>query len=150
MDNQVEGVMELRDILGKPPTVVLKADMTALDAITAMVENKVRSVLIDRDDAQDAYGIITTRDIINDVIAHGLEPAQVRLRDVCSKPLVVANNLDIDLRWVAKKMANEGVARLAVFEGGDLKCIVSDVDILKAVAEELKGEGGKGSGRGKK
>lgn len=143
--------MELRDILGKPPSVVLKADMTAQDAITAMVENRVRSVLIDREDAQDAYGIITTRDIINDIIANGLEPSKVRLRDVCSKPLVVANNLDIDLRWVAKKMSNEGVARLAVFEGDDLKCLVSDVDILKAVAEELKAEGGKdGAGRKKK
>lgn len=141
--------MELRDILGKPPTVVLKADMTAQDAITAMVENRVRSVLVDRDDAQDAYGIMTTRDIINDVIANGLEPSQVRLRDVCSKPLVVANNLDIDLRWIAKKMANEGVARIAVFEGGDLKCLVSDVDILRAFAEELKCEGGN-SAKGEK
>jgi len=140
--------MELRDILGKPPSVVLKGDMTAQDAITAMVENKVRSVLIDRDDLQDAYGIITTRDIINDVVAHGLNPTQVRLRDVCSKPLVVANNLDIDLRWAAKKMANEGVARLAVFEGGELKCLVSDVDILKAYAEEYKA--GEDKGRGKK
>jgi predicted transcriptional regulator len=139
--------MELRDILGKPPSVVLKGDMTAQDAITAMVENKVRSVLIDRDDPQDAYGIITTRDIINDVIAHGFEPTKIKLRDVCSKPLVVANNLDIDLRWVAKKMANEGISRLAVFEGGDLKCLVSDVDILKAFAEEYKGEVGKGRGK---
>ena len=130
--------MELRDILGEPPSVILKTSSTAMDAISAMVENGIRSVLIDRDDPQDSFGIVTTKDIINDVVAKGLEPTQVLLRDICSKPLVVANNLDIDMRWVAKKMANEGVVRLAVYDGGNLKCLVSDVDILKAVAKELE------------
>jgi predicted transcriptional regulator len=130
--------MELRDILGAPPSIILKTGSTAMDAISAMVENGVGSVLIDRDDPQDSFGIVTTKDIINDVIAKGLEPPEVLLRDICSKPLVVANNLDIDIRWVAKKMANEGVARLAVYDGGNLKCLVSDIDILKALAKELE------------
>jgi len=130
--------MQLRDLLGEPPSVVLKTSSTAMDAISAMVENGIRSVLIDRDDPQDSFGIVTTKDIINDVVAKGLEPSQVLLRDICSKPLVVANNLDIDIKWVAKKMANEGVVRLAVYDGGDLKCLVSDVDILKAVAKEIE------------
>jgi predicted transcriptional regulator len=130
--------MQLRDLLGEPPSVVLKTSSTAMDAISAMVENGIRSILIDCDDPQDSYGIVTTKDIINDVVAKGLEPSQVLLRDICSKPLVVANNLDIDIKWVAKKMANEGVVRLAVYDGGDLKCLVSDVDILKAVAKEIE------------
>jgi predicted transcriptional regulator len=134
--------MQLRDILGEPPSITLKTSSTAMDAISAMVENGIRSVLIDRDDPQDSFGIVTTKDIINDVIAKGLEPSQVLLRDICSKPLVVANNLDIDIKWAAKKMANEGVVRLAVYDGGNLKCLVSDVDILKAVAKELECEPG--------
>lgn len=132
--------MELRDLLGEPPSVILKTSSTAMDAISAMVENDTRSVLIDRDDPQDSFGILTTRDIINEVVAKGLDPSQVLLRDICSKPLVAANNLDVDMRWVAKKMANEGVVRLAVYEGKDLKCLVSDIEILKAVAKELECE----------
>jgi len=136
--------MQLKDILGEPPPVILKSNSTAMDAIAAMVENNIRSVLIDKDDPQDAFGIVTTKDIIEDVVARGLDPATVLLGDICSKPLVAANNLDIELKWVAKKMANEGVVRLAVYDGAELKCIVSDVDILKAVAKEIEcGEGGK-------
>lgn len=132
--------MELRELLGEPPSVILKTSSTAMDAISAMVENNTRTILIDRDDLQDSFGIVTTRDIINDVVARGLDPSQVLLRDICSKPLVAANNLEVDLRWVAKKMANEEVSRLAVYDGGDLKCLVSDIDILKAVAKELECE----------
>jgi predicted transcriptional regulator len=130
--------MQLRDLLGEPPSVVLKTSSTAMDAISAMVENGIRSVLIDRDDPQDSFGIVTTKDIINDVIAEGQEPSEVLLRDICSKPLVAVNNLEIDIRWVAKKMANEEVVRLAVYEGENLKCLVSDIDILKAVAKEME------------
>lgn len=130
--------MQLRDVLGKPPSAILKTSSTAMDAITMMIEDEVRSVLIDMDDPQDAYGIVTTKDIITDVISKGVDPSKVLLGDICSKPLVVANNLDIDIRWMAKKMANEGVVRLAVYDGGTLKCLVSDVDILKALAKELE------------
>ncbi len=132
--------MQLRDILGEPPSIVLRTNSTAMEAIAAMVENKTRSVLVDMDDPQDAYGIVTTKDIIDDVVARGLDPGAVKLEDICSKPLVAANNLDVDLRWVAKKMSNEGVARLAVYDGGKLKCLVSDVDILKAIAKALECE----------
>lgn len=137
---QVDSTMELRDLLGEPPSIILKTNSTANDAISAMVENNVRSILVDRDDPQDSYGIVTITDLITDVIAHGLEPSQVFLRDICSKPLVVANNLDLDVKWVAKKMAKEGVVRLAVYDKGDLKCLVTDIDILKALAKELKEE----------
>jgi len=132
--------MKLKDLLGEPPSLILKTSSTAMDAISAMVENSVTSILIDQDDPQDSFGIVTTKDIINDVIAMGLEPSEVLLRDICSKPLVVTNNLELDVRWVAKKMANENVAKLAVYDGGDLKCLVSDVDILKALAKDMECE----------
>ena len=132
--------MELRELLREPPSVILKTSSTAMEAIKIMVEDNVRYVLIDKDDPQDALGIVTTKDIITDVISKGLEPSDVLLGDICSKPLIAANNLDIDIRWAAKKMANEGVVRLAVYDGCDLKCLVSDVDILKAVAKEIECE----------
>ena len=130
--------MELRDICCGPPAIMLKKDATAMDAIAAMVENKVRSVIVDRQDTNDAYGMITITDIINDVISKGIEPRAISANDISSKPLKASNNLDLDIKWIAKKMANESVSQLAVFEAEALKCIVTDVDILKAMAKELK------------
>jgi predicted transcriptional regulator len=130
--------MQLKDISGGPPAVILDKNASVLDVISAMVENDVSSVVINRADANDAYGLITITDIINDVIAMGLDPSTVKADDISSKPLIAANNLDLDIRWVAKKMANEGVSQIAVFDSGELKCIVSDIDILKAVAKELQ------------
>lgn len=130
--------MQLKDILGGPQPIFIDKDASALDAISAMVENGVSSVIVNRADVNDAYGLLTVTDIINDVIAYGLDPSIVRADDISSKPLIAANNLDLDLRWVAKKMANEGISQLAIFDAGELKCIVTDIDILNAIAKELQ------------
>ncbi|MEM4264261.1 MAG: CBS domain-containing protein [Thermoplasmata archaeon] len=141
--------MELRHICGGPPAVILDKSASAMDVIAAMVENEVSSVILNRADLNDAYGFITITDIINDVIAYGLDPTIVKADDISSKPLISTNNLDLDIRWIAKKMANEGVSQLAVFDAGELKCIVSDIDLLKAVANELKEKPARKGGRKK-
>lgn len=139
--------MELKDLLGEPPNIVLDQNASAMDAITAMIENDISSVIVDREDSEDAFGIVTTKDIISYVIAKGLDPNEVKIVDICSKPLISLNNVELDIRWVAKKMADEDVSRLAVFDGEELCCIVSDVDILKAVSEKLKEKASKGSSK---
>jgi len=146
--------LELKDILGEPPKIALEQDATAMDAISAMVENTISSVLVNRLDTEDAFGMVSSSDIITDVIAKGLDPNDVKITEICSKPLVALNNIDLDMRWVAKKMVNAGISRIAVFEGENLRCFVSDVDILKAIAKELKegqsSHSGKDMQRGKK
>jgi predicted transcriptional regulator len=54
------------------------------------------------------------------------------------------NNLDLDIRWVAKKMRNEGVSRIAVFDKDVFLGFVSDVDILRAAASKTRTEKGAG------
>jgi len=130
--------MELRDLCGGPPAVILEKTATVMDAISAMVENNTTYVVVNREDTEDAFGLLTITDIINNIIAKDREHSQVQIDEIVSKPLIASNNLDLDKRWVAKKMANEGVSQLAVFDGEDLKCLVSDIDILKAIAKELQ------------
>lgn len=133
--------MELKHLLGEPPHIVLDQNASAMDAIAAMVENDISSIIVDREDSEDAFGIVTTKDIIGYVIAKGLDPNDVKIVDICSKPLISLNNVELDIRWVAKKMSDEDVSRLAVFDGEDLRCIVSDVDVLKAIEDKLKKKG---------
>lgn len=130
--------MELRDVAGEPLSTIIKQSATAMDAITMMMDKQVHSVLVDREDNEDAYGILTVTDIINKVVATGLNPTEVEVTEICSKPLVIVNNPDLDIRWVAKKMADEGISRVAMFDGEVLGSLVTDVDILKAMAKELR------------
>lgn len=130
--------MELRDIVSDSRHVKIKSSASVGDALVTMIENKIDFLLIDRDEPNDAYGVVTRWDLVEGPIAHGKNLASTSIMEYARKPLVVMNNLDLDVKWVAKKMANEGVSKIAVFDGESFIGFISDVDILKAVASKSR------------
>jgi len=136
--------MELRDIISGSVPAKIKSDATVADALVAMMERKTDYVLVDRTDIDDAYGIVTRWDIVEKAIAEGEDITKKLAVSIARKPLVVTNNMDLDLRWVAKKMSDEGVSKLAVFDGENFVGFVSDLDVLMAVAGKAPQKGGKG------
>ncbi|MEM2839038.1 MAG: CBS domain-containing protein [Thermoplasmata archaeon] len=106
---------------------------SAADAILEMTSKEAYALLVPRKDKNDAYGIITKRDIVYKVIAEGKDPRKVKVSEIMSKPLVILTNLDLDIRWVAKAMAESGVSVIAVFDKGDFYGFVTAKGILEAI-----------------
>ncbi len=136
--------MELRDIVSGSRPVRIPPDATVADALVTMAENKTDYVIVDRTGIDDAYGIIFRWDIVVGPIAEGKILSEIPALSCARKPVVVMHNLDLDIRWVAKKMANENVSKIMVFEGENFLGSVSDIDILRAVAGAGAAEGAKG------
>jgi CBS domain-containing protein len=115
-------------------TEVVKIDgmATALEAAKLMSGKGVRALVVDRRGPDDAYGIITQRDIVYKVISKGADPTTVKVHEIMSKPLVVVNP-DLDIRFVARLMSNFGLSRAPVIAEGKLQGIVSVSDVLKAI-----------------
>ncbi|OGS42379.1 MAG: hypothetical protein A3K67_04625 [Euryarchaeota archaeon RBG_16_62_10] len=131
--------VELRDIIGQSEHVnKIPPKATVSDALVAMIENKTDFLLVDREGPHDSYGIVTRWDIVEGAIANGKDLGTTPVLDLARKPLVVMNNLDLDIRWVARKMANEGVSKIAVFDKEEFLGFISDVDILRAVSAKAK------------
>ncbi|HIH02258.1 TPA: CBS domain-containing protein [Thermoplasmata archaeon] len=126
--------MELRDIISGSQPVRIPPDATVADALVAMAENKTDYVIVDRTGIDDAYGMITRWDIVVGPIANGSDLTEAPALSCARKPVVVMNNLDLDVRWVARKMANEGVSKVMVFDRENFQGSVSDIDVVKAVA----------------
>ncbi len=118
--------------------VKIAPDATVSDALVSMIENKTDFLLVDRGSQNDSYGIVSRWDIVEGAIADGLDLAKAPVTNFARKPLVVMNNLNLDIRWVAKKMANERVSKIAVFDGDEFLGFISDVDILRAIAARTK------------
>jgi len=131
--------MELRDIVkSSRPPVKISPTATVGDALMSMMENKTDYLLIDRMGPNDAYGIVTRWDIVEGAIANGVDLSKAPILDHSRKPLVTLNNLDLDLRWVAKKMSNENVSKIAVFDREEFLGFISDVDVMKAATKGKK------------
>lgn len=131
--------MELRDIISSGKPVRISPDATVGDALVSMMENKTDYLLVDRKTSNDAYGIVTRWDIVSGPVAQGLDLTAISVLDCARKPLIVLNNLSLDVRWVARKMDAENASKIAVFDKEDFVGFVSDIDILKAISKAAKG-----------
>lgn len=117
-----------REIMASP-VVVIDGMATVAEAIETMKSERVRALIVDRRDPDDAYGIVTMRDIAYLVLAVEADPADVLVHEIQSKPLVVVNP-NLDVKYVARLMANLGLSRAPVIFEGTVQGIVSVSDIV--------------------
>ena len=117
-----------RDIM-TTDVVTIDGNATVAEAVAKMKEKGVRALVVERREKDDAYGMITQRDIAYNVFAQGEDPASVKVHEIFSKPLVVVNP-DLDVKYVARLMANFGLSRAPVIFEGKVQGIVSVSDIV--------------------
>ncbi len=123
-------IMKITDIMTKD--LVRVEENTAIAwVISKMKHFKIRSLIVERVDKNEPYGMITVRDVVYKVIAKGLDPEVVEVKDIMSEPAVYVSS-DMDVKKVAQFMAEKGVSRVLVKKEDKLLGIASLLDILKA------------------
>ncbi len=132
------GILVLKDIVKTFEMPTVGGLETVHSAMQKMLEKDCYTLLVPRMNKSDAYGIITKKDIMSKVIAEGRDPSKVKVKDVMSKPLVILTNLALELRWVAKAMANSGVSTIVVFDKGDFYGYVTEGCILEGIYHALR------------
>ena len=117
-----------RDVMSSP-VIMIDGMATVSEAVEVMKKEGVRALIVERRGLEDAYGIVTQRDIAYAVLAQGEDPDEVKVHEIQSKPLVVVNP-DLDVKYVARLMANFGLSRAPVIFDGKLQGIVSVSDLV--------------------
>ena len=129
--------MEIKDIIRRHKINTIDKDATVADALGQLVTHDAESVIVKRSDVHDAYGMVTRRDILVKVIARGLDPRKVKVTEVMTSPLVILNNVQLDIRHAAQAMANTGVSTIVIFDKGDIYGFLTSDDIIGAVSKQL-------------
>jgi len=80
---------------------------------------------------EDVYGIVTVRDVVYKVLAKGLNPNEIKVKSIATKPLVSIDS-HCNVTHAARLMANLNLARLVVTESRRIVGIVTLMDILRA------------------
>jgi CBS domain-containing protein len=132
----------IRDWMSKP-VVVVDPDSSVSYAMTLMRRRRIHSVIVNTTEGNPAYGIVTTTDIRDKIVATDLDPAETAVREIMSGPLILAKP-----EWTLKKcsqtMQKHNIHHLPVAdEHGTLIGLISATDIFMAVEEGGWGEGKK-------
>jgi len=117
-----------RDIM-TVDVVTIDGSAPVAEAVRLMKERGVRALIVERRSEEDAYGIVTQRDVVYSVMAERRDPAAVQVHEIMTKPLVVVNP-DLDAVYVARLMAQKGLSRAPVLYDQKLQGVISVTDLI--------------------
>lgn len=126
---------KVRDWMSSP-VVVVDPDSTVSYALTLMRRRRIHSLVVKITDDRLTYGIITSTDIRDKIIAGERNPAETHVRDIMTAPVITAKP-DWSLKECSAKMQEHNIHHMPVAdENGNLIGIISATDIFIA-AEEI-------------
>ncbi|MHA1685842.1 MAG: CBS domain-containing protein [Candidatus Heimdallarchaeaceae archaeon] len=70
----------------------IKPDASVLDAIERITTLRIRSLVVEPDE-DDVYGVVTVRDIVFKCLAKRLDPKQVKIKDISTKPIICVEKI---------------------------------------------------------
>ncbi|MEW6084477.1 MAG: CBS domain-containing protein [Chloroflexota bacterium] len=117
------------------PVVVVDPDTTVSYAMTLMRRRNIHSVVVDISEKNKRYGIVTTTDIRDKIVAADRNPAETRVRDIMSGP-IITGKADWTLAECSRVMQEKKFHHLPIAdEHGTLIGMISATDIFMAVEE---------------
>jgi len=118
----------------KSPVIGIDGEATVREAMHLMRQNRISGILVKAEGAEEYSGIMTKRDIITKVVAKGLDPDKVQVKEVMH-PLLITVPPTCSLKEASALMIQHNVRRIPIVDGGKIVGIVTDTDIFAAVEE---------------
>jgi len=112
----------------------IQGDATIKETLIRMKVEGVSSFIVERKDHDDAYGIVTRKDIVTKVVETGRDLDYTKVKEIITKPLLMVSP-GLGIKYVVRLMQMANVRRATVFDGKEIVGIISNTDIINALIE---------------
>jgi CBS domain-containing protein len=132
----------VQDWMSKP-AIVVDPDASVSYALTLMRRRKIHSLVVDLSQAgKPIYGIVTSTDIRDKIMAADRNPAETTVREIMSAPVITASPT-WTLRECSIKMQAHNIHHLPVLgDAGVVVGMISATDLFTAAEERGWGPSG--------
>ena len=93
----------------------IEATATVADAIGQMRNVGVSSLVVDRRDKQDEFGLVVVSDIAKEVVAPDRPPERVNVYEIMTKP-VLSLPPEMNIRYAVRMLTQFGLSRALVVD----------------------------------
>lgn len=124
-------VIRAKDIMTKK-LVFIDGMATIEEAVAAMEKEGVSALLVEKRTPEDAWAIISTKDVIRGPIVKNRAFDMVNVYEIMTKP-VLAVPAEMDIRYVARLLDRLGVSRAPVELNNELVGMVTLNEIVYAM-----------------
>lgn len=116
--------------------VYIDPDSTVAEALSLMRRRYIHSLIVQKTSSSPEYGIITSTDISDKIVAQDRNPSQLKVREIMTSPLITVNQ-GATLQECSLLMKQHHIHHLPVVAGSNLVGMISATDFL--VAAEAMG-----------
>lgn len=121
--------------------VFIDPDQTVLDALAIMRRRYLNSLIVDKSEANPEYGIVTSTDICDKIVAQRQNASKIKITDIMSSPLISVTP-DQTIYDCAKAMSEYHIHHLPVTnEQGKVIGMISATDFLVVAEAIAHGDG---------
>ena len=127
--------ISVRDVM-KTSFDIVDGMTTVSEALKRMKHIETKTLIVDKRDEYDEYGVVLISDIAKLVLAKDRAPDRVNVYEVMAKPAISVDP-NMDIRYCARLFENFGLSRAPVIECGKMVGIISFTDmVLKGMVRE--------------
>jgi len=128
-------IVRVRDVM-KQNFDIIDGMTTVSEALKKMKHIETKTLIVDKRDNDDEYGVVLISDIAKQVLAKDRSPDRVNVYEVMAKP-VISVDPNMDIRYCARLFENFGLSRAPVIECGKMVGIISFTDmVLRGMVNE--------------
>ena len=121
-------IIRVRDVMKKEFDVV-DGRITVMDALRTMRHVETKSLIVDKRNEDDEYGMVLISDIAKKVLARDRSPERINVYEIMAKPLLPVDP-DMDIRYCARYFDTFGLSRAPVIEHRKIIGIISYTDMV--------------------
>jgi CBS domain-containing protein len=128
----VENVMTPKENL-----VIISAMSTVREALSLMKKHQVRSVIVNKNTEDGAYGLVTFKNILQSIVAEDGDIDLLNVYDIASTPAFSVST-KLDVKYAARMMVQNSIKRLLVIDNNELHGILTMTDIIGILMDSVE------------
>ena len=128
----VESIMTPKDKL-----VIISPMSTVRESIKLMRKHRVRSVIVDKNTDDGAYGLVTFKNILQSIVAEDGDIDLLNVYDIAATP-AFSVSAKLDVKYAARMMVQNSIKRLLVLDNNELQGILTMTDIIGILMDSVE------------
>ncbi len=110
---------------------------TVRNCLKIMQTKNVKSIIVEKDNAHDAYGIVTYTNILNAIFSQEGDMDLLNVYDIATKPIIQVSK-ELNIRYAAQMMINNNVNHLLVTGNGKIQGLLSMNNIVAVLMKSAQ------------